>query len=161
MRKIIHVIIISILLICPARAIEISHDGQDVRVPPGGSVVKQISFLNREEAPRWVRVNLSDTGPLTSISTENAENEVRATARGWTYVQQNWVEVGPQKILKYPVEFLPPYKTVPGRYTVWLLLEQIRERPKVQGEEQRGTVLQTQAVETYFLPVAVNVIGRK
>lgn len=156
-------ILLLIITMSPVSPVEISHDGMPVQVVPGDSAVTYITFLNRESVPSWVRISLSPIGPL---SPENVlavrKGEGGATAIGWTQVKQGWVEVAPQKIVKYPVQLLPPKKTVPDQYVVWLVMEQVTEKPKAMGEEQRGgRILETQVVDTYYLPVVINVSNER
>ena len=137
-------------------AIDISYDGRVVPVVAGRGATKWVSLLNREELPRWVRVSVRKFGPLPGL---NREGQLLSgnTALGWTHVQEGWNEVQPQKLRKMRVEFLPPSKVEAGEYQVWLLFEQMNTSPKVLGEEQRGKSLQAAVIETYFLPILVQV----
>lgn len=155
MKKILILLALFIMQLSGA-AIDISSDGRSCQVEPGGSVVKYITLLNREELPRWIRISLQDAGPLPEISTPNIIFQEN-TALGWTHIVKGWQKVMPQKMKKIRVEFLPPRKTLTGEYGVWLLFEQMNTSPRVLSEEQRGSSLQASTVQTYFLPVIIKV----
>jgi hypothetical protein len=152
-------ILFIILLTCPVFSVEISHDGMSVPVLSGGSATKVVTFLNREEVPGWVRISLSAVGPLSPEKVIAAQSStIDASALGWTQVKQGWVEIPAHKIVKFPVQVLPSSRVASGQYSVWLVIEQVTEKPKAMTEEQRGgAMLETQAVDTYYLPVVVNV----
>ncbi len=146
-------------LTLPCLPVEISHDGMPVRVKAGDSALKMITFLNREATPGWVRISLSSVGPLTPEKVEALQSATQnMSAAGWTQVKQGWVEVPAQKIVKFPVQILPNTRVLPGQYSVWVVIEQLNEKPKAMSEEQRGGVmLTTQSVDTYYLPVVVKI----
>ncbi|MFC1517113.1 hypothetical protein ACFL5G_01005 [Candidatus Margulisiibacteriota bacterium] len=151
MRKL-ALVIIFIFITSNLYALDISHDGRVVKVQSGESAVKYISLLNREEKPNWVRVVSRSSGPVF-----NFKDILSRSALGWTLVQKGWLKVEQSKLKKLRVEFLPPSKTKKGKYKVWLLLEQQNTPPKVLGEEQRGRSLQAETIETYYLPLVVQV----